>query len=139
MTSSSLTLSLHQLAVAQNLVVRHEDMVAEFVPLVPCMAPFGLGYLAERGWNAVGAHLLEAGGVARLGVSRHRAERDVVGSALALRRRVDVTDIVARARIETIRPAIDELDRPREPAVSQLEIVVARPPDGRLGRDRHRS
>ena len=46
----------------------------------------------------VGAHLLQAGGISGLGVGRHRAERDVVGSALPLRCRVDVIDpdIVAR-------------------------------------------
>ena len=72
------------------------------------------------------AHLLEAGGVAGLGVGGHRAEGDVVGPPLVLGRRVDVLDVWTSRRPlgEPARPVVDQLDRAAEPAVAELEVVV---------------
>ena len=58
-------------------------------------------------------------------MSGHRAEGDVVGTSFPLGRRVDVTDFVAGAATPTVHPCVDQLDGLPEPAVTQLEIVVA--------------
>ena len=111
--------------VLRGVVERLVLVVAELLPLVECPEPLLLGDFAERGFDPDHAHLLKSDGIARLSMGRHGAEREITGTTLALGHGVDVVKVGLDAGLDAFGTVVDELDRAGEPAVTELEVVVA--------------
>ena len=107
-----------------RVVVRGEGVSAELEPFLIGAVVFVLGDFAERRRHVDHAHLLKARRIAGLGVSRHRPEGEVAGASLALRGGVDVVEVGLGGGRQPLGPGVDQGDRPAEPAVGELEVVV---------------